>query len=161
MLRILIFSFLLSILIIFLGCTPKGEDPEKMITAAKDLDKRFIEAYNNRDVDAIMDTYWNSPDLVSYTPGQLEIKGWQNVKDMFTEEFENMPEFSLKLTEMHYQVAGDVVIGWGKWQMTISPPGIEPIVIDGRYTDVKAEKNGKWVYTIDHASAPMPPPSGE
>ncbi len=159
--RVLIVSFLLSTSIIFFSCSSKGEDPEKMITAAKDLDKRFIEAYNDRDVDAIMDTYWNSPDLVSYTPGQLELKGWQNVKDVFTEEFANMPTFSLQITESNYQVAGNVVIGWGKWKMTISPPGVEPMVIDGRYTDIKEERNGKWVYTFDHASAPMPPPPAE
>jgi ketosteroid isomerase-like protein len=157
--RVLIVSFLLSTSIIFFSCSSKGEDPEKMITAAKDLDKRFIEAYNNRDIDALMNTYWNSPDLVSYTPGQLEIKGWQNVKDVFTEELANMPAFSLQITESNYQLAGNVVIGWGKWQMTISPPGVEPMVIVGRYTDVKEERNGKWVYTLDHASAPMPPPA--
>ena len=29
----------------------------------------------------------------------------------------------------------------------------------GRYTDVKAQRDGKWVYIIDHASVPLPPPS--
>lgn len=31
----------------------------------------------------------------------------------------------------------------------------------GRYTDIKAERDGKWVYIMDHASMPLPPPSAE
>jgi hypothetical protein len=30
--------------------------------------------------------------------------------------------------------------------------------LDGRFTDVKTQRDGKWVYILDHASAPMPGP---
>lgn len=29
-----------------------------------------------------------------------------------------------------------------------------------RYSDVKAKRDDKWVYIFDHASVPLPPPSG-
>jgi len=31
--------------------------------------------------------------------------------------------------------------------------------MEGRYTDVKAKRDGRWVYLLDHASAPIPPPA--
>ena len=32
--------------------------------------------------------------------------------------------------------------------------------VEGRFSDVKAQKDGKWVYIIDRASVPLPPPPG-
>jgi ketosteroid isomerase-like protein len=147
-----------TVLGLFISCAPKGEDPEKMIQAAKDLDHNFIEAYNNRDVDGIMDTYWNSPELVSFPPGIMETRGWEATKEAISEEFANAPDFVLELTETNNIVVGDVVLGFGKWRFTISIPEAEPMIVEGRYSDVKAKRDGKWVYILDHASAPMPPP---
>jgi len=138
------------------GCAPLGETPEQMITEAKALDQRFIAAYNNGDVDAVMATYWNSPDLVSYPPGALEVRGWEAAKEGFAKEFSSM-KGTLEFMEPNYRVAGDVVMGWGKWRFTMSDP---PMEMMGRYTDVKAKRDGRWVYILDHASAPLPPASG-
>jgi len=30
--------------------------------------------------------------------------------------------------------------------------------MEGRFSDVKAVRDGKWVYVMDHASIPVPPP---
>ena len=150
-----------TVLTFFISCAPKVEDPEKLMQAAKELDQRFIEAYNNRDVDAVMETFWNSPELVSFPPGKMETRGWEAAKESFQEDFTNMPEFVLELTEMNYLVSGDEVVGYGTWRFTLSLPDGESMTMDGRYTDVKAKRDGKWVYILDHASAPMPPPPGE
>ena len=143
---------------ILAGCAPKGEPPEQMIAAAKELDKAFLEAYNKGDIDGVMATYWNSPELVSYPPGAMEFRGWENVKAKLTEEFAMPQRGTLALAEPVYKVIGDVVIGYGKWRYTIPIPNGEPITIDGRYTGVTMKKDGKWVVVHDHASAPMPPP---
>jgi len=66
--------------VLIAGCAKSGDSPDTMITEAKALDQRFTEAYNNGDVDAIMATYWNSPDLVSYPPGALELKGFEAIR---------------------------------------------------------------------------------
>jgi ketosteroid isomerase-like protein len=145
----------------YLGaCAPKGESEsrEQMVAEAKALDQRFVEAYNKGDAEAIAATYWNSPDVVSYPPGELEIRGWNNLKEGFVKEFSAMAGGKLELMDEKYMVAGDVVISWGKWRYTMSQPPMEMI---GRFTDVKAKRDGKWVYLLDHASAPMPPPPAE
>ena len=42
--------------------------------------------------------------------------------------------------------------------MTVRGADGKPTEMTGRYTDVKAERDGKWVYLMDHGSAPLPPP---
>jgi ketosteroid isomerase-like protein len=140
------------------GQTSQGASQEQMIEAAKSLDQRIVAAINKGDVDAVMATYWNSPELVFYAPDALELRGWQAVKNALAESFARTPGAKLELLESNYQVAGDVVIGSGKWRMTIpSQTGVTELL--GRYTDVKTQKDGKWVYTLDHSSVPLPPPS--
>ncbi len=140
-----------------LGCAPQGDREAEMLAAAKDLDQRFIAALSSGDVDAVMATYWNSPDLVSYPIGVLETRGWDATKEDIAQAFDNMPETAFELTETNYMVAGDVVIGWGKWVAKVPLPGGQELTVIGRYTDVKAIRDGKWVYILDHASAPLPP----
>lgn len=157
--RMFLGVLLLAAFGLFLGYVPKSDNSEKMIAAAKKLDQQFMTAYNNRDAAAIMACYWNSPELVSYPPDALEVHGWQAAKEGLEEAFAHMPpDAKLELTESSYKVAGDVVIGWGKWRMTMRGPEGEAMTMDGRYTDVKAERDSKWVLIHDHASVPMAPP---
>jgi ketosteroid isomerase-like protein len=140
------------------GCAPARETPEQMVAEAKALDQRWLDAYNKKDLDAIMALYWNSPDLVSFPPGVMEIRGWENVKQGFTKEFAEMKDGKLELMETSNNAAGDVVLGSGKWRFTMTSPLGAPIEVLGRYMDAKAKRDGKWVYIMDHASAPLPPP---
>lgn len=150
---------LLAAFSLFLGYTPKSDNSEKMIAAAKKLDEQFLAAYNNRDAAALTACYWNSPELVSYPPDMLEVRGWQAVKETMEQGFANLPkDAKLEMIDTNYKAAGDVVIGWGKWRMTMTGPEGEAMTMNGRYTDVKAERDGKWVYIHDHASVPMAPP---
>ena len=71
-----------------------------------------------------------------------------------------MPGATLEMIEMNYKVAGDVVISWGKWRMLVPMGEGEPMEILGRYTDVKAKRDGKWVFILDHASVPLQAPPG-
>jgi len=151
--------FVLITMGILLGISMPGSSNDKMIEAAKALDQRFISAYNSRDVDKLMDCYWNNPALVNFSPGSMEKKGWEAVKADFTNFFNSVEGLKAEILEANYMVAGDVVIGWGKWRMTLSAENGEKVEILGRYTDVKAERDGKWVYILDHASVPLPPPA--
>jgi len=151
------YSLIIAVAGFILGCTPQGENPEQMIAAAKALDQQFVAAYNNGDVDEVMATYWNSTDLVSYPPGAMEERGWQAVRAGLTTSFANISGAELELLETNYKVAGNVVFGWGKWRMTIPTGEEESIEMSGRYSDVKAKRDGKWVYIFDHASVPLPP----
>ena len=51
---------------------------------------------------------------------------------------------------------GSVVIGYGIWRWIINIPGHgSSIVIEGRYSNVKTEHEGKWEYILMHASVPV------
>jgi ketosteroid isomerase-like protein len=106
-----------------------------------------------------MATYANTPDLVSYAPDAMEAVGWQAVKDGYAKSFAQMPGAKLELTQANYKVAGDMVIGYGKWKMTAPTPDGQTSEAFGRYTDVKTSRDGKWVYLLDHASVPFAPPA--
>ncbi len=151
--RILLCSFFFSLLI---GCAAPGESPEQMIAEAKALDAKWLDAYNNGDVEMASSTYWNSPEVISFPPGEMELRGWDAVKEGFVKDFSSPVRGKLEMTDANYRVAGDVVITWGKWRYTMTEP---EMVIEGRYTDVKANRDGKMVFLMDHASIPMPPPS--
>lgn len=133
---------------------------DEMIAAAKALDAKFFNAMNTENLDSVMGCYWNSPDLVVYPPGETEKKGWDAVKKSFAGFFYGMDGAKHELTETNYKVQGDAVICWGKLKMYVPRPDstAAPMVMEGRYMDMVVNKDGNWVYVVDHASVAMAPP---
>jgi ketosteroid isomerase-like protein len=156
--RLLSLTLLFALFLFSIGCMERAQDPAQMIAAADELDEKFFDAYNNKDLDAMMNLYWNSPDVVSFPPGEMMLKGFDQLKESFSKDFEQGLDSKLELVEHNNRVEGSVVVGAGIWRYTMNIPGSEPMVIEGRYLDVKAERDGKWVYIYDHASVPLPPP---
>jgi len=154
-----ILILLLTISALIISCAPQGENEEQMLADAKALDQKFVEAYSNGDVGGVMETYWNSPELVSYPPGAMVEKGWENVKKGISEFFNSIKGAKLVMTDTNYKIAGDMVIGWGTWRLTMPDGNGSTMEMTGRFTDVKAKRDGKWVYILDHASVPLTPPS--
>jgi ketosteroid isomerase-like protein len=63
------------------------------------------------------------------------------------------------LSDTHYETHGDTGIARGQFTLTLVPKaGGEPIQLKGRFVEVCRKIGGKWLYVIDHASVPMPPP---
>jgi uncharacterized protein (TIGR02246 family) len=139
---------------------PAGPTPAEMVSAANALDQRFLDAFNKGDAEALAATYWNSPDLVSYSP-EGATRGWEATRAAAAETFKAIAGAKLELVNVRNDVHGSVVIGHGNWKMTIPAAKGPATVIEGRFSDVKALKDGKWVYIIDHASVPLPPPPPE
>ena len=158
--QILTYSLMIALIGLIIGCAPQTENPQDLLKAAEALDKQFVEAYNNGDVDGLMATYWNSPDLVVYPPDHMEVRGWDANRETTVETFAKMRGATLELLESNNKVVGSVVLGSGKWRVTLPMPETDPMIIEGRYTDVKTRMDGKMVYIVDHASVPLPPPPG-
>ena len=81
-------------------------------------------------------------------------RGIDAIRDANTKMLAGMKGATLEITEHHQVPAGDVVLGWGTFTLTMPNGGPE---ILGRYTDVKGQRDGKWVYLMDHGSVPLPP----
>lgn len=111
------------------------------------------------DLEAMTALYWKSPEVVSSPPGELVARGHDAIRAGFEKEF-TAKGAKLEVTESHHVVLGDAVLGWGLWKWMGPGPDGKIIEATGRYTDVKAERDGKWVYILDHASSPMMMPEG-
>ena len=138
---------------------PPAPDASAMIAAAGALDEQFLAAFNSGDVDAMTALYANSPDTVSFLPDVMIMRGFDSIR-IGLREFvvAGAAGATLALTESHHMVVGDAVASWGLWTMTMNGPDGSPITMSGRFTDLKAERDGRWVYLMDHASVPLPPP---
>ena len=136
-----------------------AETADEMIAAAKALDAAFMSGFNAGDAEAVSALYWHSPDVVSFQPDSMIQRGWDEIHAGYVEGLKHMAKGTkLELTEGHYSVVGDVVLTWGLWTFTVPGPDGKSIEVKGRYTDVKAMRDGKLVFIVDHASAPLQPP---
>ncbi len=134
---------------------------EEMIAAAKAVDAKFVEEINKENLDGVMSCYWNSPDLVVYSPGEMELKGYEATKQSFANFFKDMPGARHEMLGTEYRAAGDIVYCWGKVRLTVPAADslTAPQTMEGRYTSVFAYKDSGMVYILDHASLPLPPPA--
>jgi uncharacterized protein (TIGR02246 family) len=139
------------------GCAEarRKPDTEVRVAAANKLDQAFLEAFNKGDAEALSGLYWNSPETVSFPPDALQLRGSVAIREGNVMSVAAMKGAKLEFTETHQRAAGDVVIGWGLYRITIPGANGKTTGMNGRYTDVKAERDGKWVYLMDHASVPM------
>jgi len=134
-----------------------GASPDAMIAAAKAVDQQFTTAFNGGDIEGLMATYSRGADVVLFPPGELEVRGWESIRKDMAQFLASAPGTRIELIDSQYRAAGDVVIGWGTWRTITPSPDGRSIETMGRYTDVKAKRDGKWVYIVDHASIPLPP----
>jgi ketosteroid isomerase-like protein len=117
--------------------------------------------FNNGDVDGLMKLHWNSPELLSYPPDELQLKGYDAVKNSYTKGFSENKGARLEYTSTYNIPYTDGVAGFGTYRWVMPIEGGSPIIVEGRYTDVKAYKDGKMVIIHDHSSVLMPPPPAE
>lgn len=161
--RIFTLAIVAGVVVFATGCTPapppapQKPDPQAMVKAADELDKAFLDAFNKGDAAAIAALYWNSPDVISFPPDIMQVKGVPAIQEAFTKAYAAMKGAKLELTESRNMVVGEVVLGSGLFKITVPGPGGKPMEMLGRYSDVKAERDGKWVYIMDHGSMPLPP----
>jgi ketosteroid isomerase-like protein len=137
--------------------SPTAMDVQQMIAGADALDDAFVAAFNRGDAEALSQLYWNNRETSMFPPDTLEMRGYRAIQEGFAKMMSEFKGAKLELTERHQRPAADIVVGWGKWRLTMAGPDGKPTEMIGRYTDVKMMRDGKWVYYIDHASVPLPP----
>ena len=135
----------------------KTEERPNLMTDAKALDSMYLVNFNKGDADALMGLHWNSPDLVAYPTGEMKLTGYDAIKSFYTKDFAASPGAVLAYTGTYNLPMGDAVFGHGTFTWTMPMEGGPPMVVLGRYSDVKEYKNGKMVITFDHSSVPTPP----
>jgi uncharacterized protein (TIGR02246 family) len=154
-------SIVLFSCVLALGLQALGDDTKKTeakATGVKALDEAWTKAILANDLDAVVACY--APDAVLWGPGDPEAKGEKAIRDTYAGLLKDNTVKDAKLTDAHYHMVGKSSVGWGHFSLTMVPKaGGAPVTMTGRYTAVAVEKNGKWVYIADHASAEPPPPA--
>lgn len=131
---------------------------EQQIGEANALDQKFVDAFNKGDAAAMNELYWNSPDVVSTQLDVFEpVAGIDGVREANIKTLAGMAGAKLEIIRSRQVPAGEVVMGWGTAKITL--PGPPPTEVMVRFTDVKGQRDGKWVYLMDHVSMPPPPPA--
>jgi uncharacterized protein (TIGR02246 family) len=119
------------------------------------LQDAFSAAILGNDADAAAACY--TPDAINYPLDAMSMVGPEPVRESWEAFFSANEVLEVDLGDPHVEVHGDTAITWGLFTMKIMPKdGGEAIVMQGRYTDVSRNIDGKWLYVFDHASVPMP-----
>jgi uncharacterized protein (TIGR02246 family) len=126
-------------------------------SGAQALDNAFVKGVKAGDIEAVVGLY--ASDATLYPPGEMAAKGRDAIRTVWGAFLSANTVTECRLYETGYRTSGDTSIGWGRFSMTFQPKaGGAPATLEGRFSDVAVKKAGKWLYILDHASAPLPPP---
>lgn len=127
------------------------------LAGAQDLDRRFVDAYNRKDVGGLMACLWNSPNLVMVLYDGTVYLGWDTVREVLEETFEGLESAHVEIVEVTYMRSGDAVAAVGTAKYELQPKDGPLQKFTGRWTDFRRKEDGQWVYVHDHAQALAPP----
>ena len=156
-------SFLAFACLTFTACESdqdgdaKTDEMPNLMADANALDSLYLVAFNNGDAEALMNLHWNSPELIAYPTGEMKLSGFDAIRDFYAKDFAANKGAVLAYTSTYNIPLTNAVVGHGTFTWTMPMEGGPPMVVEGRYADVKAYKNGKMVITFDHSSVPTPP----
>jgi uncharacterized protein (TIGR02246 family) len=114
-----------------------------------DLDRRFLAAMSNKDLEAAMACFAQSPDLVAVIWGN-ELRGPEQLREAMAALFRSYDEIRLVIDRVREFRSGDAVIAVGQATYEFKARGV-PTRLTEIWTDVRRKVNGRWVYVLDHA----------
>lgn len=121
------------------------------------LQNGFLDAMRANNADGMAACY--TVDATNFGLGAMVGTGPDAVRADWNEFFKNYTLTGVELSDQHMEISGDLAVGWGLFTITATPVGGgEPVVMAGRYTDASKNIDGNWLYVVDHASMPLPPP---
>jgi ketosteroid isomerase-like protein len=130
-----------------------------VLSANRELDRKFAEAVVGLDLDGIMQCWWNSPDVRRYPADNLDgLAGWASIKAAWGHQITGMQRvLRFEISGQTYFIRGDAVIGTGRIDLRIVPKGSPgEVEMSMRFTDLREQKEGRWVYVYSHESlSPM------
>jgi len=121
-----------------------GQSVEKVLHEQQD-------AWNRRDLQGFMASYWNSPDLTFFS-GAQKIAGWQGAMDRYVRNYQSAGKEMGKLEFSNLQIeplSADAAFARGAWHLTMAD-GKTP---HGLFTLVFRRFPDGWKIVHDHTSA--------
>lgn len=123
-----------------------------------EIGEAFVKAFKAGDLDRVTALY--AQDAVSFPPDTMVANGQDEIRASWGGLLNNFDVEDLIITNPHHETSGDLSTAWGNFKMILIPKqGGEPMLLEGRFSDVAKRIDGKWLYVADHASVPLPPPA--
>ncbi len=122
------------------------------ITAAnRQLDSRFLEAMNNKDVESAMACFLDSPDLVVVLYGNA-LRGPAALRQFLSELFSKMRTIRLEINEVAHWSLGETVFAIGTATYEFEALDGAKSTLKECWTDARQKVASRWVYVLDHAT---------
>lgn len=121
------------------------------------VDAAWAKAVKAGDIEGVIALY--ASDAIMFPPDSMAVKGGDAIRAYWSGFLSANKVTEVAVLETGYKTSANFATGWGRFSMTFQPKaGGAPVTMEGRFTEVMVKKNGKWLYAVDHASAPLPPP---
>jgi uncharacterized protein (TIGR02246 family) len=123
------------------------------------IDLAWKKAFVANDLEAVLACY--APDAVAWLPDTPEAKGATAIRESFKAFLGANTIRDFTMSDTHYEIHGDRAVGWGRFVLTLVPKAGDgagkTVSLAGRFSEVAAKRDGRWVYLVDHASIEPPP----
>lgn len=117
-----------------------------------------VAAWNKEDIEAFMETYWNSEKL-TFSGGGKTTRGWQSTLDKYKESYPKGSMGELHFDGLEIDLLSDsVALVLGNWhlnmfeQMQNPKVEIQKQLRSGNFSLVMRKINGSWKIVHDHSS---------
>jgi ketosteroid isomerase-like protein len=124
---------------------------EQDLQAQKQLDQAFCTAMSRKDLDGVMKCLWDDPNLVVVLWDATVYRGPEAIRAAAQQLFDTFPVVSLKINEVSHVPVGDGVVAVGTATYDLQAPDGSAVRIVERWTDLRRQIDGRWVYVLDHA----------
>lgn len=123
----------------------------------EELEKRYVDAFNARDVNRIMECYAHDQNFFAFDvmpPRQFE--GWDAYKKVFEDLLAAYPgPVSLTMSEVHVTTDGRLAFGRNMQSGYLTTPDKKKFPFAIRVTDGYRKIDGKWYIVLEHVSVPV------
>ena len=157
MFRFSIFNLTL-LLFLTVSCRTQVESEEQAksltdadLLANRELDQRFVDGMSQMDIEKLMSCFWNSPDLIFVDFDGNVNRGYENIRKVFEQFFDQFESLSLGGDGSYSLIrAGNSVFAVGTSTYTMQMKDGTSKKITQRWSDVRGKIDGHWVYVLDH-----------
>jgi uncharacterized protein (TIGR02246 family) len=126
-----------------------------VIAEQRELDRRLIEAHDQKDTNKVLSLFSESPEVFFIRPNGILHKGRSNIRKSYDGFFATLDSIRGELQDVSYVPVGDGVIAVGTVIFHRQPKGAPADQRTVVWTDYRRRENGKWVYVFRHAHWPV------
>ncbi|MBI5680778.1 MAG: nuclear transport factor 2 family protein [Methanobacterium sp.] len=117
------------------------------------LDK-YVKAYENKDIEALMNLFVDDPNLVAIGTGKDEwVEGHKKLKTGFKRDFSQAENIDMGFEKITISNSGNVAWVSSLMTMNAEVSGGE-VLLCGRLSLILEKKDNKWLFTHLHFSVP-------